>query len=199
MNSSGPYRIKRLYLQKGVLESPLHLWWNMYRFRNGKDLCPTHTFGALAVVDILKYPSFLRNRAGYTCIGRIRPGTFGTILRLADWFNIEAVYASCDCVELQSQDRSIYHGCDPVCPGPLHAACTTVGNLYAPCLRDRSAGRNGHQYDSFPRKVSSFWEMNRKASRRSPNISPPDCLSLLTVKVRIIERRLPQQSSVQLL
>lgn len=28
------------------------------------------------------------------------PGNFGTIVRLADWFGISAVYASCDCAEL---------------------------------------------------------------------------------------------------
>ena len=28
------------------------------------------------------------------------PGNFGTLLRIADWFNITAIYASPDCVEL---------------------------------------------------------------------------------------------------
>jgi TrmH family RNA methyltransferase len=37
----------------------------------------------------------------YLALDGIRdPGNFGTILRLADWFDLAAVYASPDCVEL---------------------------------------------------------------------------------------------------
>ncbi len=57
---------------------------------------------ALAVVSIPD-PVFIEPQKEhlYLALDGIRdPGNFGTILRLADWFDIKAVYASEDCVEL---------------------------------------------------------------------------------------------------
>ncbi|HPW78410.1 MAG TPA: RNA methyltransferase [Bacteroidales bacterium] len=103
MNSSGPYRIKRLYLQKGVLESPLAPVVEYVSVSEMERISAQQTpSGALAVVDIPQIP-LVSPQPGrlYLALDGIRdPGNFGTILRLADWFNIEAVYASCDCVEL---------------------------------------------------------------------------------------------------
>ena len=99
----GPFVIKRLFLQEGVLETPKDLEVEYVTATEMDRISLQYTpSGALAVVGIPDIkPSVPHQGNLYLALDGVQdPGNFGTILRLADWFNIAAVYASPDCVEL---------------------------------------------------------------------------------------------------
>lgn len=99
----GPFVIKRLFLQEGVLETPKDLEVEYVTATEMDRISLQYTpSGALAVVGIPDIkPSVPQQGNLYLALDGVQdPGNFGTILRLADWFNIAAVYASPDCVEL---------------------------------------------------------------------------------------------------
>jgi len=99
----GPFVIKRLYLQEGVLDArkaPIAEYVSASEMeRISAQSAPS---GALAVVGIPDIkPAVPQQGNLYLALDGVQdPGNFGTILRLADWFDIAAVYASEDCVEL---------------------------------------------------------------------------------------------------
>jgi len=99
----GPYVIKRLFLQEGVLETPKDLVVEYVTATEMDRISLQYTpSGALAVVAIPDIkPAVPQQGNLYLALDGVQdPGNFGTILRLADWFNIAAVYASPDCVDL---------------------------------------------------------------------------------------------------
>ncbi|HOO42550.1 MAG TPA: RNA methyltransferase [Bacteroidales bacterium] len=99
----GPFVIKRLFLQEGVLDArkaPIAEYVSASEMeRISAQSTPS---GALALVGIPDIkPAVPQKGDLYLALDGVQdPGNFGTILRLADWFNIAAVYASPDCVEL---------------------------------------------------------------------------------------------------
>jgi len=99
----GPFVIKRLFLQEGVLyarKAPIAEYVSASEMeRISAQSTPS---GALALVGIPDIkPAVPQKGDLYLALDGVQdPGNFGTILRLADWFNIAAVYASPDCVEL---------------------------------------------------------------------------------------------------
>ncbi len=103
INAPGPFRIKKLYLEEGL---PGPAMTPEAEYISAKEMerisSQTTPSGALAVVEIPKVPVALPQKGYlYLALDGVRdPGNFGTILRLADWFDIAAVYASPDCVEL---------------------------------------------------------------------------------------------------
>ncbi len=99
----GPFFIKRLFLQEGVLEAPKAPEVEYVTAREMERISfQSAPSGALAVVAIPDIrPAVPQQGNLYLALDGVQdPGNFGTILRLADWFNIAAVYASPDCVEL---------------------------------------------------------------------------------------------------
>ena len=103
MAAPGPYVIKRLFLQEGVLDdrnTPLAEYVSAAEME--RISAQTAPSGALAVVGIPDINPVVPQQGNlYLALEGVQdPGNFGTILRLADWFNIAAVYASPDCVEL---------------------------------------------------------------------------------------------------
>ena len=103
INAPGPFRIKNLYLEEGfpgpAVDHPAEYISAKEMERISSQSTPS---GALAVVEIPKVPVTMPQQGKlYLALDGVRdPGNFGTILRLADWFDIAAVYASPDCVEL---------------------------------------------------------------------------------------------------
>jgi len=72
--------------------------------------------GLLAVVHMPKPRHFTQENKRYIALDKIRdPGNLGTIIRLADWFGIDEILCSTDCVELynpkvvQASMGSIFH------------------------------------------------------------------------------------------
>ncbi|MFA5444067.1 MAG: RNA methyltransferase [Bacteroidales bacterium] len=99
----GPFVIKRLFLQEGVLDASKTPVAEFVTASEMERISAQSTpSGALAVVGIPDIkPAFPQKENLYLALDGVQdPGNFGTILRLADWFNISAVYASADCVEL---------------------------------------------------------------------------------------------------
>ncbi|HOO43396.1 MAG TPA: RNA methyltransferase [Bacteroidales bacterium] len=99
----GPFVIKRLFLQEGVLGAPEPVVAEYVTAAEIERIsCQSAPSGALAVVGIPDIkPAVPQKGELYLALDGVQdPGNFGTILRLADWFNIAAVYASPDCVEL---------------------------------------------------------------------------------------------------
>lgn len=103
IGTPGPFRIKKLYLEEG---SPIPAVAHEAEYLTAKEMerisSQSTPSGALAVLEIPKVPVVLPQKGHlYLALDGVRdPGNFGTILRLADWFDIAAVYASPDCVEL---------------------------------------------------------------------------------------------------
>ncbi|MDD2824295.1 MAG: RNA methyltransferase [Bacteroidales bacterium] len=103
LHADSPFRIKRLYLQEGV---PVHAPAPLAEYVSAKEMerisSQSTPSGALAVVEIPRVPVAGPQPGNlYLALDAIRdPGNFGTILRVADWFDFQAVYASADCVEL---------------------------------------------------------------------------------------------------
>ena len=97
------YKIKRLFVRENLFPTPACIQAE-YVTENemARITSLTSPSPALAVVSIPD-PVFIEPQKEhlYIALDGIRdPGNFGTILRLADWFDIKAVYASEDCVEL---------------------------------------------------------------------------------------------------
>ena len=103
LKAPGPFRIKELYLQE---DFPEPVQSSVAVYISAKEMerisLQSTPSGALAVVEIPKVPLAPPRKDNlYLALDGIRdPGNFGTILRLADWFDLAAVYASPDCVEL---------------------------------------------------------------------------------------------------
>ena len=99
----GPFVVKRLYLLEGVLDAPKASAAEYVTASEMERISAQSTpSGALAVVGIPDIQPAVPQKGNlYLALDGVQdPGNFGTMLRLADWFNIAAVYASPDCVEL---------------------------------------------------------------------------------------------------
>lgn len=108
LNSTGPFFVQSLYyrdsLEDMVIPRTLHPL-NIKKVTPAQmERMSNHTTpsGILAVVDIPEETAVLPEKGNlYLVLDGINdPGNLGTLIRIADWFNIKAVYASPDSVEL---------------------------------------------------------------------------------------------------
>ncbi len=96
--------------------------------------------GILAIVDMPRQTAFEVANKKYIALDQIRdPGNLGTIIRLADWFGVEAILCSHDCVDvynpkvIQASMGSIFH--TPVYYEDLNALLGNIGlPIYAAML-----------------------------------------------------------------
>ncbi|HHV04576.1 MAG: RNA methyltransferase [Bacteroidales bacterium] len=138
MTGSGPFYIKRLYVQEGALESPRA---PVVKYVTASEMerisFQAAPSGALAVVGIPQIPFASPHPGGlYLALDGVRdPGNFGTILRLADWFNIRTVYASPDCVELYNP-KTVQSTMGAILRVPVHYTplVPLLGNCTLPVL-----------------------------------------------------------------
>jgi TrmH family RNA methyltransferase len=105
---NSPFPLRELYVQEDLFDVSFfdipfpHTTKKVTQVQMKKMSCQSTPAGVLAVVGIPSVRAAVPTKGNlYLALDGIQdPGNFGTLLRIADWFNITAIYASPDCVEL---------------------------------------------------------------------------------------------------
>ncbi|NLA15475.1 MAG: RNA methyltransferase [Bacteroidales bacterium] len=103
LSEKSPFPLRALYVQEEALDVSLPAEAKIITPAQMKRISGQSTpSGALAVVSIPSVQAETPSKGNlYLALDGIQdPGNFGTLLRIADWFNVKAIYASYTCVEL---------------------------------------------------------------------------------------------------
>jgi len=96
---SSSFKVEKLYRKNGVGDDAMK---RMSAFSNPSPvLAVVHKPDDIYIDDMTHIDKLIENKGLFIALDSIRdPGNLGTILRIADWFGIEAVFATHDTVDV---------------------------------------------------------------------------------------------------